>query len=166
MSLAAQVLCQRMLIGPCARTIVGARAVAAAPAAATLRKRRRPDRPSLLDLVMISSLLDGDPSGNAIPRGSACFSFQAENLRRFLGRYFGENFRRVAARQNFAVSEHELREVRSHGVISPPVRIWRRGVQMRGGAVARPYHCSNTLAGSRRQARRAGDSAMLLDVEE
>jgi hypothetical protein len=116
---------------------------------------------------MISSLLDGDPSGNAIPRGSACFSFQAENLRRFLGRYFGENLRRVAARQNFAVSEHELREVRSHGVISPPVRIWRRGVQMRGGAVARlaPLLEHAKLGRAVRPAGQ-GDSAMLLDVEE
>jgi hypothetical protein len=63
MSFAGQVLCQRMLIGPCARTIVGVTAVVAAPAAATFRKRRRLDVPSLLDLVIVLSLLDGDPFG-------------------------------------------------------------------------------------------------------
>ena len=43
MSLAGQVLCQRMLVGPCALTMVGAATVAAAPTAAVFRKRRRLD---------------------------------------------------------------------------------------------------------------------------
>src|SRR6185312_9713954 len=63
MSLAGQVLCQRMLIWPCARTIVGATIVAAAPAVATFRKRRRLDALPLLDLVIVLSRLDFDPFG-------------------------------------------------------------------------------------------------------
>ncbi|WP_461327982.1 hypothetical protein [Bradyrhizobium huanghuaihaiense] len=62
--MAGQVLCQRMLIGPCARTMVGAATVAAAPVAAAFRKRRRVDAPSLLVFVMMSSLSairDGSP---------------------------------------------------------------------------------------------------------
>jgi hypothetical protein len=41
MSLLGQVLCQRMLIGPCALTTLGAATLAAAATAAPLRKRRR-----------------------------------------------------------------------------------------------------------------------------
>src|SRR6478735_7317124 len=52
MSLAGQVLCQRMLVTPCALTITGAATEAAAPTAAVLRKRRRVDAPSLLVLVI------------------------------------------------------------------------------------------------------------------
>jgi len=52
---------QRMLIWPCARTIVGATIVAAAPAVATFRKRRRLDALPLLDLVIVVSRLDDDP---------------------------------------------------------------------------------------------------------
>src|SRR6476661_3697643 len=44
-----------MLIGPCARTTVGAATVAAAPAAATLRKRRRLDVLSVFDLAIVFS---------------------------------------------------------------------------------------------------------------
>src|SRR4051794_9249167 len=53
MSLEGQVLCQRMLIGPCALTMVGAATLAAAPAAATFKKRRRVEVLSLV--VMVSS---------------------------------------------------------------------------------------------------------------
>src|SRR4051812_2528728 len=51
-----------MLIGPCALTMVGAATVAAAPAAATLRKRRRLEVVSLLDVVMVSPVLMPIPS--------------------------------------------------------------------------------------------------------
>jgi hypothetical protein len=54
MSFDGQVLCQRMLIGPWALTIAGAATVAAAPAAATFRKRRRLEVVSFLDVVMVS----------------------------------------------------------------------------------------------------------------
>src|ERR1700754_4915403 len=56
MSLAGQVLCQRMLIGPCALTIVGATAVAAAPVAATFKKWRLLDVSSFLDLLIVLSV--------------------------------------------------------------------------------------------------------------
>src|SRR5947208_10935575 len=56
MSFEGQVLCQRMLIGPWARTMAGAATVAAAPAAATFRKRRRVE--ALSWVVMVSSPLD------------------------------------------------------------------------------------------------------------
>ena len=52
-----QVLCQRMLIGPWARTTVGAATAVAAPAAAVARKRRRVEVSSLVGLVMESSRL-------------------------------------------------------------------------------------------------------------
>src|SRR5882724_5702379 len=58
MSFEGQVLCQRMLIGPWALTIVGAATVAAAPAAATFRKRRRVEVLSLFGAVMVFSPLD------------------------------------------------------------------------------------------------------------
>src|SRR3954469_18568148 len=51
MSLEGQVLCQRMLIGPCALTIAGAATLAAAPAAATFKKRRRVEVLSLVVMV-------------------------------------------------------------------------------------------------------------------
>jgi hypothetical protein len=44
-----------MLVAPCALTTLGAATVAAAPAAATFRKRRRLEVVSFLDVVMISS---------------------------------------------------------------------------------------------------------------
>src|SRR3982074_1956416 len=46
-----QVLCQRMLIGPWALTTAGAATVAAAPAAATFKKRRRVEVVSLVGRV-------------------------------------------------------------------------------------------------------------------
>src|SRR6187397_450384 len=52
MSLEGQVLCQRMLIGPWARTTPGAATAVAAPAAAAVRKRRRVEVLSLVGLVM------------------------------------------------------------------------------------------------------------------
>src|SRR5947209_103204 len=55
MSFDGQVLCQRMLTGPCALTIVGAATAAAAPAAAVFRKRRRVDVLSLDGAVMVFS---------------------------------------------------------------------------------------------------------------
>src|SRR5260221_12519211 len=51
-----------MLIGPWALTMAGAATVAAAPAAATFRKRRRLETLSLFDGVMVFSPLDADPS--------------------------------------------------------------------------------------------------------
>src|SRR5882757_9384448 len=54
MSLAGQVLCQRMLIGPWALAMLGAATVAAAPAAATFRKRRRVEVLSLIDVMWSS----------------------------------------------------------------------------------------------------------------
>jgi hypothetical protein len=53
--LAGQVLCQRMLVGPCALTMAGAATVAAAPAAAVVRKRRRLEVVSFLEVVMVLS---------------------------------------------------------------------------------------------------------------
>jgi hypothetical protein len=50
-----------MLIGPCALTMAGAATVAAAPAAATFRKRRRLETLFLFDVVMAFSPLDADP---------------------------------------------------------------------------------------------------------
>jgi hypothetical protein len=58
MSFDGQVLCQRMLIGPWALTMAGAATVAAAPAAATFRKRRRVAVLSLVGAVMVFSPLD------------------------------------------------------------------------------------------------------------
>src|SRR3979490_522065 len=55
MSFDGQVLCQRMLIGPWALTTAGAAIVAAGPAAATFKKRRRGEGFSLGDVVMASS---------------------------------------------------------------------------------------------------------------
>src|SRR5436305_14728023 len=57
MSFEGQVLCQRMLIGPCALTMAGAVTVAAAPAAATFKKRRRVEVLSLVGAVMVFSPL-------------------------------------------------------------------------------------------------------------
>src|SRR3954451_1170522 len=65
MSLAGQVLCQRIEIGPCALTTLGAATVAAAPAAATFRKRRRVEVVSFLDVVMVFSPLTANPSMDA-----------------------------------------------------------------------------------------------------
>src|SRR6185295_5076969 len=64
MSFEGQVLCQRMLTGPCALTMVGAATVAAAPAAATFRKRRRVEVLSLV--VMVFSPLDAVLGGPAL----------------------------------------------------------------------------------------------------
>src|SRR3979411_683286 len=58
MSFEGQVLCQRMLIGPWALTMAGAATVAAAPAAATFKKRRRVEVLSLVGAVMVFSPLD------------------------------------------------------------------------------------------------------------
>src|SRR6187549_3876916 len=55
MSLLGQVLCQRMLIGPCALTTLGAATLAAAATAAPFRKRRRVLR-SERDFVRMSLL--------------------------------------------------------------------------------------------------------------
>src|SRR5438270_13799608 len=66
MSFEGQVLCQRMLIGPCALTMVGAATVAAAPAAATFKKRRRVEVLSLLVAVMVFSPLDAVLGGPAL----------------------------------------------------------------------------------------------------
>src|SRR5258708_30259229 len=51
-----------MLMGPWALTTAGAATVAAAPAAATFRKRRRLETLSLFDVIMVFSPLDADPS--------------------------------------------------------------------------------------------------------
>jgi hypothetical protein len=53
-----------MLIGPCALTMVGAATVAAAPAAATFKKRRRVEVVSLV--VMVFSPLDAVLGGAAL----------------------------------------------------------------------------------------------------
>jgi hypothetical protein len=58
MSFEGQVLCQRMLTGPWALTMAGAATVAAAPAAATFKKRRRVEVLSLVGAVMVFSPLD------------------------------------------------------------------------------------------------------------
>src|SRR5688572_33324014 len=57
MSLVGQVLCQRMLIGPCALTTLGAATAAAPATAAPLRNLRREvlASPAVLDFVIVSS---------------------------------------------------------------------------------------------------------------
>src|ERR1700704_2353778 len=87
MSFDGQVLCQRMLIGPCALAMLGAATVAAAPAAATFRKRRRLETLSFLDVVMVSSPFDGDPLGD--------HAFIVEGRQR-LAQGFGKNVRNDA----------------------------------------------------------------------
>jgi len=58
MSLAGHVLCQRMLIGPCARAMPGAVTVAAAAAAAPLRNSRRGCRsPAATSLFVMGASL-------------------------------------------------------------------------------------------------------------
>jgi hypothetical protein len=73
-----------MLMGPWALTTAGAATVAAAPAAATFRKRRRLETLSLFDVVMVFSLL------MPIPQGIVPYSLGS---RQRLAPGFGKNVR-------------------------------------------------------------------------
>src|SRR5438552_15202115 len=96
-----------MLIGPCALTIVGAATVAAAPAAATLRKRRRLEVLPMFDLVMVSSLpWNSDPL-----RISPFLLREVKDLRRGLARMFGMMRRYDADCDNDAPHEDQTTSV-------------------------------------------------------
>src|SRR5215475_10380846 len=121
MSLAGQVLCQRMLIGPCALTIDGATAVAAAPAAATFRKRRRLDVPPLLALVIVVSLLDDDP-----PLGPAVLVEGRQGPARVFGKIV----------RNDATLGRGLQQVLTAFFRAAPLFTLRQVVRMSSGPIA------------------------------
>src|ERR1700716_4029537 len=86
-----------MLIGPCALPMAGAATVAAAPAAATFRKRRRVEVLSLVGAVMVFSPFDADPYGPAF-----IYWPQDKGLRGGLARMIAMMRRFDAARKRLA----------------------------------------------------------------
>src|SRR5436305_13398825 len=86
MSFDGHVLCQRMLIGPWALTIVGAATAAAAPAAAVFRKRRGVEVLSLDGAVMVFSPFDAGP----VKGPTVIYCLQHKGLRQCLARMIGQ----------------------------------------------------------------------------
>src|SRR5437868_15163932 len=101
MSFDGQVLCQRMLTGPCALTIVGAATAAAAPAAAVFRKRRRVDVLSLDGAVMVFSPLDAGP----VKGPTVIYCPQHKGLRSCLARM-------IAGMRRFDAGDGPTKEIR------------------------------------------------------
>src|ERR1700754_1228087 len=117
MSLAGQVLCQRMLVAPCALTMLGAATVAAAPAAAVFRKWRRLEVVSFLDVVMFVSPFAGDPFGDR------ALLFYCEARQR-LAQGFGKNVRNDATLRRGLIPDL---------VLPPRTLVWRSAQIDRAG---------------------------------